>query len=175
MRGSPNVCSCQTNMDWSTPATLGTCSSPRYRGKQKKPRIYCIHMAKSSSSVNQNCGIPITDCWKPILNRTCHATPTFSWCHTFYLCIHFSAFCQLYPDEGSRIAAEMLVSLHEIFTKTQAGIKDIIATMSDSYSSSSTSSFSFQFFFFFFSFKRSTSKVAEATTTIFTPIIFIRA
>ena len=82
-----------------------------------------IHMAKSSL-MNQDRGIPIADCWKPILNRACHATPTFSWHHTFYLCnrYFFSAFCQLYPDEGCRIAAETLVSLHGIFIKTQAGI-----------------------------------------------------
>ena len=38
-----------------------------------------IHMAKSSSSslMNQDSRIPIVDCWKPILNRACHATPTF--------------------------------------------------------------------------------------------------
>ena len=42
-----------------------------------------IHMAKSSSSsasslMNRDCGVPVADCWKPILNRACHATPTFS-------------------------------------------------------------------------------------------------
>jgi len=39
-----------------------------------------IHMAKSSSSslMNRDRGIPIADCWKPILNRACHATPTIS-------------------------------------------------------------------------------------------------
>ena len=38
-----------------------------------------IHMAKSSFSLmNRDHGIPIADCWKLILNRACHATPTFS-------------------------------------------------------------------------------------------------
>jgi len=39
-----------------------------------------IHMAKSSSSslMNRDRGIPIAGCWKPILNRACHATPTIS-------------------------------------------------------------------------------------------------
>ena len=56
-----------------------------------------IHMAKSSSSSasslrNRDCGVPVADCWKPILNRACHATPTFhDVMHSIYV-IRFSAF-----------------------------------------------------------------------------------